>query len=107
MRTPFDITQSRCAHSPLSTVFDKLQYDAAILLEDDLEVAPDFFSYFAATLPLLERDPSLYCVSAWNDNGNPDFVDKNHHRTRPTRPAAAHLAQASCGARTSSPAWAG
>ena len=91
-------------------MFDKLQYDAAILLEDDLEVAPDFFDYFAATLPLLERDPSLYCVSAWNDNGNPDFVDKNHHRayTRPPRRATrSPTRQASCGARTSSQGWAG
>lgn len=40
-----------------------------IFLEEDLEVAPDFFQLFAATAPLLERDKSLLCVSAWNDHG--------------------------------------
>ncbi len=41
----------------------------AIVLEEDLDVAPDFFSYFAQTMGLLEEDPTLYCVSAWNDQG--------------------------------------
>jgi alpha-1,3-mannosyl-glycoprotein beta-1,2-N-acetylglucosaminyltransferase len=40
-----------------------------IIVEDDLEFSPDFFEYFEATLPLLKSDPSLWCVSAWNDNG--------------------------------------
>lgn len=38
-------------------------------------MAPDFFEYFRATLPLLEADPSLWCVSAWNDNGRGGYVD--------------------------------
>ena len=29
----------------------------------------DFFSYFSQTLRLLEEDTSLYCISAWNDQG--------------------------------------
>ena len=41
----------------------------AIVLEEDLDVSPDFFSYFSQTLRLLEEDPSVYCVSAWNDQG--------------------------------------
>ncbi|KAK8383416.1 hypothetical protein O3P69_019063 [Scylla paramamosain] len=41
----------------------------AIILEEDLDVSPDFFSYFSQTLTLLEEDPTLYCVSAWNDQG--------------------------------------
>jgi beta-1,2-N-acetylglucosaminyltransferase len=40
-----------------------------LILEEDLEVAPDFFHYFAQTRPLLERDTTLYCISAWNDLG--------------------------------------
>lgn len=40
-----------------------------MFLEEDLEVAPDFFSYFAALAPLLDNDGSLMCVSAWNDHG--------------------------------------
>ena len=39
-----------------------------------MELAPDFFSYFEATAPLLETDDSLFCVSSWNDHGQSQFV---------------------------------
>lgn len=44
----------------------------------DLNIPND--SYFAQTAPLLMSDPTLYCVSAWNDlarddsGGNPRLV---------------------------------
>ena len=41
----------------------------AIILEEDLDVSPDLFSYFSQTSRLLEEDDSLYCISAWNDQG--------------------------------------
>ena len=44
-------------------------YAGVIILEEDIRVAADFFSYFSATAPLLESDPTLLCVSAFNDNG--------------------------------------
>eukprot|EP00403_Amphidinium_massartii_P013063 CAMPEP_0178408684 /NCGR_PEP_ID=MMETSP0689_2-20121128/20069_1 /TAXON_ID=160604 /ORGANISM="Amphidinium massartii, Strain CS-259" /LENGTH=689 /DNA_ID=CAMNT_0020029793 /DNA_START=1 /DNA_END=2069 /DNA_ORIENTATION=+ len=53
----------------LEKVFIEEAANQVVILEDDLEVAPDFFGYFAATLPLLRSDPDLFCVSAWNDNG--------------------------------------
>ncbi|XP_069490920.1 alpha-1,3-mannosyl-glycoprotein 2-beta-N-acetylglucosaminyltransferase isoform X2 [Ambystoma mexicanum] len=62
----------------LSQVFFSLKYKAAIVVEDDLEVAPDFFEYFGATFPLLRDDSSLWCVSAWNDNGKEQMVDNQH-----------------------------
>lgn len=37
--------------------------------QDDMQLAPDFFPFFEATAPLLDRDPTLYCVSSWNDHG--------------------------------------
>ncbi|XP_062507410.1 protein O-linked-mannose beta-1,2-N-acetylglucosaminyltransferase 1-like [Corticium candelabrum] len=40
-----------------------------IIIEEDLDVSLDFFSYFSQTLKLLEEDESVYCVSAWNDQG--------------------------------------
>ncbi|XP_043191250.1 protein O-linked-mannose beta-1,2-N-acetylglucosaminyltransferase 1-like [Amphibalanus amphitrite] len=43
--------------------------DKLVLLEEDLEVAPDFVSFFDQTHHLLDVDPSLYCISAWNDHG--------------------------------------
>ena len=38
-----------------------------LVLEEDLDVSPDFFSFFSQTVRLLEEDPSIYCISAWND----------------------------------------
>ncbi|NXN06260.1 MGAT1 acetylglucosaminyltransferase, partial [Sylvia borin] len=59
----------------LGQVFRTFRYRAAIVVEDDLEVAPDFFEYFQAVLPLLQKDRSLWCASAWNDNGKEGLVD--------------------------------
>lgn len=68
----------------LAQVFDRLEHTAVIVLEDDLDIAPDFFEYFASLLPVLRKDPTLFCVSAYNDNGkaweisrSPDML----HRT--------------------------
>ncbi|XP_076347188.1 protein O-linked-mannose beta-1,2-N-acetylglucosaminyltransferase 1-like [Tachypleus tridentatus] len=41
----------------------------AIIIEEDLDVSPDFFSYFSQTLGILDEDNTVYCVSAWNDQG--------------------------------------
>ena len=40
-----------------------------IIIEDDLQIAPDFFTYIAHTLPIFDMDDKIYCVSAWNDHG--------------------------------------
>lgn len=61
----------------LSQVFDVLHQDTVIIVEDDLEVSSDFFEYFEATKVLLEKDPTLWCVSAWNDNGKAGKVKGN------------------------------
>jgi len=42
---------------------------AIIIIEDDLLFAPDFYEYFEAVSPVLNADPSLFVISAWNDNG--------------------------------------
>ncbi|OZC06520.1 GNT-I family protein [Onchocerca flexuosa] len=60
----------------LSHVFDKLNHSSVIIIEDDLDIAPDFFEYFSATRPLLDIDKTLYCVSAWNDNGKNYLIDR-------------------------------
>ncbi|KAL0102038.1 hypothetical protein PUN28_018529 [Cardiocondyla obscurior] len=61
----------------LNQVFLKLGYSTAIIVEDDLDVAPDFYEYFLGTYPLLVNDSSLWCVSAWNDNGKAGLVDEH------------------------------
>mmetsp|Transcript_12353 Transcript_12353/g.40562 ORF Transcript_12353/g.40562 Transcript_12353/m.40562 type:complete len:526 (+) Transcript_12353:244-1821(+) len=59
----------------LRTLFGAPQgYEGVIILEEDLEVAPDFFDYFNATAPLLYQDASLLAVSAFNDNGQPRYA---------------------------------
>jgi len=39
-----------------------------------MDIAPDFFSYFISLRPILINDPTLYCISAWNDYGQAKFV---------------------------------
>ena len=51
-----------------------MQPEQIIILEDDLELAVDFFPFVAAMRPILARDESLLAVSAWNDHGQADFV---------------------------------
>ncbi|CAB1350537.1 unnamed protein product [Coregonus sp. 'balchen'] len=59
----------------LNQVFNTLSHSTVVIVEDDLEVAPDFFEYFRALHPILTSDPTLWCVSAWNDNGRDGLVD--------------------------------
>ncbi|GAB4813763.1 hypothetical protein N2152v2_000809 [Parachlorella kessleri] len=56
------------------TFFNCFGYERLIILEDDMALAPDFFSYFEALAPVLDKDPTLYCVSSWNDHGQDRFV---------------------------------
>uniref|UniRef100_A0A8C4NB92 Alpha-1,3-mannosyl-glycoprotein 2-beta-N-acetylglucosaminyltransferase n=1 Tax=Eptatretus burgeri TaxID=7764 RepID=A0A8C4NB92_EPTBU len=69
----------------LQQIFNVMEYEAAVVVEDDLEVSPDFLEYFLATLPLLSTDSSLLCASAWSDNGRPELVEVSRpdllHRT--------------------------
>ena len=50
------------------------KFEHVILLEDDMEISPDFFQYFTVASELMSRDPSLWCASAWNDNGQSSHV---------------------------------
>ncbi|XP_064543286.1 alpha-1,3-mannosyl-glycoprotein 2-beta-N-acetylglucosaminyltransferase [Drosophila montana] len=58
----------------LNTTFH-IGFDFVVIVEDDLNVAPDFFEYFLGTHKLLKQDKSLWCVSAWNDNGKANVID--------------------------------
>ncbi|CEM09491.1 unnamed protein product [Vitrella brassicaformis CCMP3155] len=54
--------------------FERLGFEHVIIIEEDMEVSGDFFGYMRAAQPLLHRDPTLLCVSAWNDNGKASLV---------------------------------
>ncbi|CAJ1459504.1 unnamed protein product [Effrenium voratum] len=58
----------------LAESFGRRGFEFAVFLENDLLVAPDFLWLFRASAWLLKEDPSLFCVSAWNDNGVPSLV---------------------------------
>lgn len=64
-------------------LFDKLNYDKVISLEDDMEISSDFFSYFQNLGKLMDTDLSIFCVSAWNDYGQRELVydSKGIYRT--------------------------
>lgn len=71
--TPLGQKNSRISQhykASISTTFS-LFPDAryVILVEEDLDVSPDFFNYFRQTMSLLDIDETLYCISAWNDQG--------------------------------------
>ena len=53
----------------LNQVFHEFNHDIVLIVEDDLDVSPDFFEYFLGLYTVLISDPTLWCVSAWNDNG--------------------------------------
>lgn len=58
----------------LDQLFYKHNFNRVIILEDDMEIAPDFFDYFEAAAALLDKDKSIMAVSSWNDNGQKQFV---------------------------------
>lgn len=47
-----------------------------MIFPDDLDLADDFFSYFAAAKPILLADKTIWCISAWNDNGGANITDR-------------------------------
>ena len=59
----------------LKTLFDERKYNRVILLEDDMEIAPDFFSYFLRMAPLYDSDDTIMAISAFNDNGFQGYVN--------------------------------
>ncbi|XP_026456062.1 alpha-1,3-mannosyl-glycoprotein 2-beta-N-acetylglucosaminyltransferase-like [Papaver somniferum] len=58
----------------LDQLFNKHNFYRVIILEDDMEIAPDFFEYFEAAAALLDSDKTIMVVSSWNDNGQKQYV---------------------------------
>ena len=53
----------------LTKVFDDVKNERVIILEDDLELGVDFFTFFGSLSKLLDFDFDLYATSSWNDHG--------------------------------------
>lgn len=65
-------------------MFIDFKFESVIITEDDLNIAVDFFQYFEKLNELLHKDSSLFCISAWNDNGKRDCIKNDPellHRT--------------------------
>lgn len=50
-----------------SIKYSKKQY--VIFLEEDVEVSQDFFFYISQTLRILQKDPTLYCITGHSTTG--------------------------------------
>ena len=57
----------------LDALFKGRGHSHVIILEDDIVVTRDFFQMFESLAPLLDADPTLWCISSWNDNGFQNF----------------------------------
>uniref|UniRef100_A0A1A8D5Z4 Protein O-linked-mannose beta-1,2-N-acetylglucosaminyltransferase n=2 Tax=Nothobranchius TaxID=28779 RepID=A0A1A8D5Z4_NOTKA len=71
--TPISIKNARVSQhykASLTATFNlHPEANFAIVLEEDLDVSVDFFSFLSQTIHLLDQDDSLFCISAWNDQG--------------------------------------
>lgn len=65
-------------------IFTKMGITHAIFLEEDLVVSPDFLALFRSTAWVLDQDPTIWCVSAWNDFGFRNIVSDQCRLTRTT-----------------------
>ena len=60
-------------HSAMQHSNREKQFSHAIVLEEDVAISADFFHYMEAMRPLLRSEAnSLFCISAFNDNGMHD-----------------------------------
>ena len=54
----------------LSALFDRHPANEyVVVVEDDMIFAKDFLSFFTQTRVIYDTDPTVYCISSWNDNG--------------------------------------
>ena len=60
---------SRHFGSALEEVFDVRGHSHVVVIEDDLVVSDDILELFRSSAWILEQDESVWCVSAWNDQG--------------------------------------
>ena len=63
----------------MQQMFDCRQYDKLILVEDDMLFAPDFFGFFEATAPVLEKVQLLNAKQSYLPFGVSHAV--SHHET--------------------------
>ncbi|XP_068233036.1 protein O-linked-mannose beta-1,2-N-acetylglucosaminyltransferase 1-like [Palaemon carinicauda] len=75
---------SRHVRFALFKAQEVLDMDKFIILEDDLVISPDFYSYMQQTSVVLDKDPSVYGVSAYS------HFSYEHTAKDPTRLTRVH-----------------
>lgn len=50
-------------------IFEETDCGGVVVIEDDLELSPDFLDYFKLTIPLVHSDDTIIASSLWNDIG--------------------------------------
>lgn len=84
----------------LAELLEARGFESVIVLEDDIEVAPDFFGFFKAMAPLLDEDDSLLTVSVGRRAARVPRPRPAAHSTRlQPSPAARPLRAGVCGQR--------
>ena len=58
-------------------------------MQDDMLFSKDFLTYMKAASGLLERDPTIWCISSWNDNGLTHMDWRNDRLVIPDPPSQA------------------
>ena len=75
IREDGSITIAKHYKFSLTKAFDTFpNAPAIIIIEDDLLFSPDFLDYLEGISPVIDIDPTIMFVSAWNDNGFKDRV---------------------------------
>lgn len=81
----FDIDKKLAVHFQwtFNTIFEmRPGIKGIVVVEDDLLFSPDFLEYFELTIPVLENDPTVIAISAWNDNGLKHITEDLHELRR-------------------------
>ena len=69
----YDVPLTEHVWYGMKRLFDG-QNTYGVVLEDDLVFAPDFVEMLSVTGPVIERDPTIFCVSGWNGIISPKYT---------------------------------
>jgi len=66
----------------IARLWDAPSHRWGMVIEEDLELAPDFIDLAINAGPVLENDISLFCLSGWNDNAYKQNVNDSSRLLR-------------------------
>ena len=60
-------------------------FQRVVILEEDIQISPDFFEFFSSVTHMVDNDESILCASAWNDNGFANLINPTLDRFKLVR----------------------